>query len=326
MKLQFPFIQLPLSFDAGALAAEIHALGESVWRPHPQGFPGNSALPLIAANGDPGDDAVRGVMRPTPHLERLPYLREVLGTFGAVLGRSRLMRLSGQAEVTPHVDVDYYWRDHMRIHVPVVTQPEVLFHCGEHRIHMRAGECWIFDTWRMHRVVNSATQSRIHIVADTVGGDGFWELISRSRIPAHAGNWNPLQVTPGTTRPALRYESANLPTVMTPWELREQLTFVLDEAMPDPRLRELHVLASELGRQWRALWACHGEDAAGWPEYRSVIGQFMQKAERIARGMMMQNQVTLVRALSSLVGLVAVADDGKAAQADERSGTVPGMA
>ncbi len=96
MKLQYPFLQLPLSYDASALAAEIEALGESVWRPHPQGFPGNSALPLIAANGDAGNDDVRGHMQPTPHLEKLPYLREVLGSLGAVFGRSRLMRLSAR--------------------------------------------------------------------------------------------------------------------------------------------------------------------------------------------------------------------------------------
>ena len=42
MKLQVPFIQLPLRFDADRLAAEIAAIGEDAWKPHPQGFPGNS--------------------------------------------------------------------------------------------------------------------------------------------------------------------------------------------------------------------------------------------------------------------------------------------
>jgi hypothetical protein len=43
MKLAVPFIQLPVRFDAAALAAEIARLDESAWIPHPQGFPGNSA-------------------------------------------------------------------------------------------------------------------------------------------------------------------------------------------------------------------------------------------------------------------------------------------
>jgi hypothetical protein len=102
-------------------------------------------LPLIAAHGDPGSDAVRGPMRPTPQLEQCPYLRQVLSTFGAVLGRTRLMRLQGQGEVTAHVDIDYYWREHVRIHVPIQTQPEVTFYCAEQSTHMAAGDCWIFD-------------------------------------------------------------------------------------------------------------------------------------------------------------------------------------
>ena len=39
MKMQVPFMQLPLAFDAAALRAEIGAIGESAWRPHPQGYP-----------------------------------------------------------------------------------------------------------------------------------------------------------------------------------------------------------------------------------------------------------------------------------------------
>ena len=96
---------------------------------------------------------------------------QVLETLGGTWGRSRLMRLSGDSEVTPHVDTDYYWRDHMRVHVPIVTQPTVRFRCGGEEVNMAAGECWVFDTWSLHSVHNDATQARIHLVADTVGGD-----------------------------------------------------------------------------------------------------------------------------------------------------------
>ena len=47
MKLQYPFMQLPLSFDAAALEAEVGAIESSAWRPHPQGYPGNDALTLV---------------------------------------------------------------------------------------------------------------------------------------------------------------------------------------------------------------------------------------------------------------------------------------
>lgn len=76
MKLPVPFIRLPLSFDAQALAAEIAAIDEGDWRPHPQGFPGNSMLPLVAVKGDPADEGFAGPMAPTEHLRRCPYLTQ----------------------------------------------------------------------------------------------------------------------------------------------------------------------------------------------------------------------------------------------------------
>jgi hypothetical protein len=91
MKLQVPFIQLPLQFDAARLAAEMHDLGDSAWREHPLKYPGNYALPLIAVDGDPDNDGVSGAMRPTPYLQRCPYFSQVLARLGAVWGHTRLM-------------------------------------------------------------------------------------------------------------------------------------------------------------------------------------------------------------------------------------------
>src|ERR1043165_4135410 len=153
MKLQTPFLQLPISFDAERLAEEVARVPEEAWRPHPNGLPGNDALTLVTTGGDPESDNLGGAMAPTPHLLACPYLMQVLEALDAVWGRSRLMRLSGQAEVTPHVDVNYYWREHMRVHVPIVTQPTVRFQCCPAEINMAEGECWIFDTWSRHCVI-----------------------------------------------------------------------------------------------------------------------------------------------------------------------------
>src|SRR5262245_42575677 len=131
MKLDRPFVRLPLLFDAARLAVEIAQFDERDWRPHPQGYPGNSALPLIAVNGDLRNDDVKGPMRATPHLEGCPYLRQVLAAFHAVWGRTRLMRLDGNAEATAHADTNYYWTQHARVHVPIVTTDGVEFRCGD---------------------------------------------------------------------------------------------------------------------------------------------------------------------------------------------------
>ncbi|HET6397159.1 MAG TPA: aspartyl/asparaginyl beta-hydroxylase domain-containing protein, partial [Pseudoxanthomonas sp.] len=197
MKLQVPFLQLPILFDAAALAEEVAAVDPRWWRGRTQRDDGNSALTLITTHGDPDSDELSGPMRPTPALEQCPYLMQVLDALGATWGRARLMRLSGQAEVRAHVDINYYWRERMRVHVPIVTTPAVRFQCGEGEVNMAAGECWIFDTWRRHRVLNEGEHTRIHLVADTVGGERFWDLLAQARPPgARGADWRPVAVPP----------------------------------------------------------------------------------------------------------------------------------
>ena len=321
MKLQYPFLQLPVSFDAAALAAEVEAIEESAWRPHPQGYAGNDALTLITTGGDPNSDAVAGSMRPTPHLERCPYLQQVLYSIGATWGRTRLMRLSGQAEVTPHVDVNYYWRERVRVHVPIVTQPTVRFSCGDATINMRAGECWIFDTWRMHNVINDHALPRIHLVADTVGGMGFWQLVARARPHARlSGDWQPTFVPADPlTRPPLDFECENVPEVMTPWEMRAHVAFALSEAVPHPKAPAIQQRLLVFVRDWHGLWSAYGERREGWIRYRSLLDA--ARLELLALGapeIALANSAGLMQALDAWVFKVALADQRSDADPEVR--------
>ena len=316
MKLQVPFIQLPLLFDAGALAQEIDALGESVWKPHPQGFAGNSMLPLIAVDGEPDNEAFSGRMRPTPHLLRCRYLQQSLASLGATVGRTRLMRLAGQAEVTRHADQGYYWRERVRVHVPILTQPTVKFRCGEAEINMAAGECWIFDTWRQHRVLNDAVQSRIHLVCDTVGGGAFWERVAQGRAhdAPHEG-WQALCIVPDPSASTeFACEAVNVPAVMSPWELNQHLSFLLAEALPHPQLPLLTEHAGRLIRQWKGLWAQYGDAAEGRAKFRAAFDAFAVAVRGPSQGVTLRNEMPWMQVMMVMISRVAVAPaDARAA-------------
>lgn len=321
MKLQHPFMQLPVAFDAAALEAEVCAIEESAWRPHPQGYPGNDALTLVTVSGDPDNDAVAGPMRPTRHLERCPYLQQVLYSIGATWGRTRLMRLSGQAEVTPHIDVNYYWRERVRVHVPIATQPTVRFTCGGAEINMRAGECWLFDTWRMHNVVNDHALPRIHLVADTVGGTGFWQLVARARPHTRvSAEWQPEFIPPDShSRPTLDFESENVPDVMTPWEMRAHIAFALGEALPHRDAPPIQQRLLTFVREWHGLWSAYGGRREGWPRYRELLDG--ARSELLALGapeIMLANTAGLMQALEAWVFKVALADQRSCADPEIR--------
>ncbi|MGH8051531.1 MAG: aspartyl/asparaginyl beta-hydroxylase domain-containing protein [Arenimonas sp.] len=280
MKLEHPFIQLPLKFDADLLAREISAIEESAWLPHPQGFAGNDALTLITPYGDKKSDLLSGPMQPTEYLLRCPYLMQVMQTIGGVWGRTRLMRLSGQAEVERHVDVHYYWRERMRVHVPIVTQPTVRFSCGDEEINMAAGECWIFDTWRWHRVLNDNELARIHLVADTVGGEQFWSWLRNSK-PSHMNipGWQPARIGMNNNDAPvqLRYESSNMPDVMSPWEMRDIFNFLFGETVSHPRLGDLASITMDFCMSWNALWAEVGSQESAYPKYRLLRDNFRRE-------------------------------------------------
>ena len=263
-------------------------------------------------------------MAPTPHLLACPYLMQVLETLGGTWGRSRLMRLSGDSEVTPHVDTDYYWRDHMRVHVPIVTQPTVRFICGDEQVNMKAGECWIFDTWTLHSVRNDATRARIHLVADTVGGGNLLPLMEQGKSPTETRpGWAPKLSPPRPgPPPVLAYKSRNLPDVMTPWEMRDHLGFLLSEVPPGfPKVVPIAQALNRLRANWHALWARSGDDPAARPEYAALLEQTRDAVNAMgAHDIPMRNNMPLGASLNALIFASALGGGSGGMDADDRAG------
>jgi len=304
MRLDTEFIRLPLAVDAERLRAEVEAIPEDAWRPHPQGHPGNSALPLIARGGDPDDDGVAGTMLPTPHLGRTPYMRQVLTALGATIGRSRLMRLDGNAEATMHVDTNYYWADRVRVHIPIVTDPAIEFLCAERSLHMAPGEVWIFDAWRRHNVLNPTGERRIHLVADTVGSAAFWDLVAAGQRPFDDGagseGFDPRPVAwDEGDAPDPPTERSNLPVVMSPWEQERLAGELLAEASAgsgsEDERAALERALTRLRRDWRDAWARHGDSSAGWPTFRGLLERFEAEIAPLSGAIQLPNRMDAVR-------------------------------
>ena len=308
MRLDTEFIRLPLSFDVDRMQAEVDAVGESEWRPHPQGHPGNSALPLTAVNGDPLDDGVAGPMLPTPQLARCEYLQQVLASFETVIGRSRLMRLESESEATLHSDTNYYWADRVRIHVPVRTDPAIEFVCNGKSVHMKAGEAWIFDAWQLHNVLNPTGGARVHLVADTVGSAAFWELVHRGKRPFGGQDRG---ATPTTVvhrvgeQPSLVTERANFPVVMHPSEQARLADSILEgvdrgrsDAAAERMLRDC--LATGVS-EWRALWARYAADREGWPAFERLRSGLDAELEPLSGRVWLCNEVDAVESARQLL-------------------------
>lgn len=277
MKLDSDFYKLPFSFDVERLVAEVAAIPESLWRKHPSGFKGNSALILVSADAGQ-NDALIGPMMPTASLLSSPYLQQVLATFKSVIGRTRLMRLDCGSAVSEHSDINYHWFTHVRIHVPIVTDPRVKFICNGNAVHMQAGEAWIFDTWKMHQVHNPSDCTRIHLVMDTCGSAEFWQMLKSAERPFDSDSQpiTPIRIPfQKNVKPTLYYEKFNAPLVMAPGEVDALVIDIVDDLKASRDVDENAAavfcsVADNFRHNWRSVWSLHGQSQSGWPIYRQL--------------------------------------------------------
>lgn len=296
MKMDSEFVKLPLTFDVDRMIQETSQFEEGVWQPHPGRHAGNSALPLISYGGLDNDD-FSGPMQETPHLQKCEYIRQITANFGEVLGRSRLMRLAGGSEVPIHVDAIYHWHRHVRIHIPIVTNDQVIFHCGTREVNMQAGECWLFDSWRNHKVVNHSEETRIHLVLDTSGSSRFWDIVDNTLAYYRNNGDYPspqlLDYMPGK-QASILLEKYNITPVLSPGEVEglvEDIIYEMRDNQANDAIK-VEALAKQMLRfckDWRMLYSLFGYEEKGIPQYLSLLKNTKQTLSKMPFDVQVKN-------------------------------------
>lgn len=175
-------------FDIGALAALVRALSDEEWRAdasRQQAFDTHhhtQTVKLVAdADFRHADPTVHAAyFRFEPHIaammnhvracysETLRQQRTIATHGPGYFVRAILTRLPPGGEIHPHVDEGYSLKRCHRIHVPVVSNSNVLFRVGELTFHMPVGEMWEINNRRIHAVKNGGAEARVHLIMDYV--------------------------------------------------------------------------------------------------------------------------------------------------------------
>lgn len=174
-------LKLPLHFDPIRLRDDLLRLESTEWTDHfvKGNYEGSwSVIPLRAPAGEThvirmiySDPSCRE-FADTPFLDACPYFREVLSAIQAPLGAVRLMKLAAGSVIKEHRDHDLaYEYGAMRLHIPVVTNPDVEFLLNGERAVMNAGECWYLRLSDPHAVANRGSADRVHLVIDAEVND-----------------------------------------------------------------------------------------------------------------------------------------------------------
>ena len=171
-------LRLPFGFDPALLARDLMAMASVGWTKHfvKQNYDGDwSVIPLRAKAGATHpvmmiySDPTATEFVDTPMLRDCPYFREVLDAFDCPLRAVRLMRLTPGSVIKEHTDLELSVEEGTaRIHIPVVTNPDVEFYLNGSRIVLEAGSAWYLRLSDRHSVCNKGTTARVHMVVDAV--------------------------------------------------------------------------------------------------------------------------------------------------------------
>ena len=91
--------------------------------------------------------------------------------------RVLILRAHG-GQIRPHRDGDIFGRDGnlYRLHLPIVTNDQVVFKIKDHQYRLEEGKLYFADVSKMHEVCNNGDEDRIHLVIDVKVNEKIKEL------------------------------------------------------------------------------------------------------------------------------------------------------
>lgn len=187
------FIQLPCSFDPVRLQADLARCVALQWPLHYNqwDYAGSwTCIALRSATGAANDVYAHpgaSTWANTPLLGQCDYFREVLSFFQCPLETVRLLALAPGSSIHTHRDQHTdYAHGFLRLHVPVITHPEVYFVVDGVALPMQAGECWYANFDLPHSVKNNSPVSRVHLVIDALRNEWTDQLLAQAGFPVAA--------------------------------------------------------------------------------------------------------------------------------------------
>lgn len=176
-------LQLPFHFDPRALRSDLEKVLSLPWSAHYNtgGYKGSWEIISLLAPGGKSEQifAMHGdtKLEETPILKECSSFQDVLARFQCPIESARLMKLKVGAHILPHKDYALGYEDGtFRIHVPIVTNPQIEFIVDDQRVVMQEGECWYTNVNLTHSVANRGTEDRVHLVMDFTRNDWSDEL------------------------------------------------------------------------------------------------------------------------------------------------------
>jgi hypothetical protein len=163
-------------------------------------------------------------------------------------------------------DSGYYWWRRVRIQVPVLTDPAVIFECGDHRAHLRAGDSWYFDNWQTHALMNGCESPCIHLMADIKVPPGLRRWFEAPGANAH----------PRTDHPQAPQVEPYCFEVLTPAEFTNLADQIREGAHASAQ-QTVNAALTAASAGWQEVFLRSGHSAHAEAQYFLVIDRLRRE-------------------------------------------------
>lgn len=94
-----------------------------------------------------------------------PFINKLERFYNRRAGSIVLVKLKPKTNILPHTDGGWFVDTH-RVHVPIITHPDILFSLNGKKVHLKRG--WIYELNNLveHGVENPTDVSRVHLMVD----------------------------------------------------------------------------------------------------------------------------------------------------------------
>ena len=176
------FSRLPVTVHLPLLLQALAQIKDRDWHSHfnRDYYSGDwSGVALVSAV-DALTELSPGQGKPLP---RAPWLlddrwQQALQDLPLDIVSARLLRLGPGSRIHEHRDYDLEGPEaDLRLHIPLLSPPDVDFLLDGLRMPMKAGECWYLDLSRPHSVDNRDSRERVHLVIDCRPGPWLEQAI-----------------------------------------------------------------------------------------------------------------------------------------------------
>ncbi|WP_438710926.1 aspartyl/asparaginyl beta-hydroxylase domain-containing protein [Aquimarina muelleri] len=171
------FLKIPFLFSQTQLLEDLQVCKSKLFIPHynTKNYSGEwKSIALRSLTGETDQIYAHSAYtnnsyKNTTLLDNCSYFKEIISLFECKKESIRLLNLSPNSQIKEHTDLNLGYEDgFFRIHIPITTNPNVLFYINNTLVSMAVGECWYGNFNLPHRVENNGLTDRIHLVIDCI--------------------------------------------------------------------------------------------------------------------------------------------------------------